>query len=61
MALPSLVAFVDPAHALYAATFRACRPGVKFVNDAYEEFPLDPSVRREIDRGNAERLPRAAR
>jgi hypothetical protein len=33
---------------------------VKFVNDAYEEFPLDPSVRREIDRGNAERLPRAA-
>ena len=53
-ALPSLLAFADPARVLYGSDFPfAPSPAVRFMRQEYDDFPLQPTVRAGIDRANA--------
>lgn len=53
-ALPSLLAFADPARVLYGSDYPfAPSPAVKFMRQEYEDVALDRPVRTAIDHGNA--------
>ncbi|MFJ9369535.1 amidohydrolase family protein [Nocardia sp. NPDC101769] len=56
-ALPSLLAVAEPDHITYGSDFPFAPPAaVDFINNEYENYPLDDSLRAAIDRGNAEVL-----
>lgn len=56
-ALPSLLEVADPGRITYGTDFPfAPPPAVDFLNMQYENYPLRPSLRAAIDRGNAEAL-----
>lgn len=59
--LPSMLSFVDPARILYGSDFPFV-PSSRPFNDWLDSYPMDNSLRGNIDRGNAEGLfPRLAR
>lgn len=54
MTLGALCAFADPTRILYGSDFPfAPGPAVRFMRQEYEASPIDPQVRRAIDRDNA--------
>ena len=56
-ALPSLLEVADPGRITYGTDFPfAPSPGIDFLNMQYEHYPMAPSLRASIDRGNAEAL-----
>jgi hypothetical protein len=56
-ALPSLLEVADPGRITYGTDFPfAPSPAIDFLNMQYETYPLDPSLRAAIDRGNSETL-----
>lgn len=56
-ALPSLLAVADPRRITYGTDFPFVpSPALDFLTVQYENYPLDPSLRAAIDRGNAEAL-----
>jgi predicted TIM-barrel fold metal-dependent hydrolase len=56
-ALPSLLAFAEPAHVLFGSDFPYAPAGVVAAfSGLYEKFPLSDAQRASIDRGAAERL-----
>ena len=56
-ALPSLLEVADPGRITYGTDFPfAPSAAIDFLNMEYENYPLDPSVRAAIDRGNSEAL-----
>ncbi|MEV4125784.1 amidohydrolase family protein [Nocardia sp. NPDC049707] len=56
-ALPSLLAVADPDHITYGSDFPFAPPAaVGLINSQYENYPLDPTLRTAIDRGNCETL-----
>ncbi|MET3963105.1 putative TIM-barrel fold metal-dependent hydrolase [Marmoricola sp. OAE513] len=61
-AFPALLAVADPSRVLYGSDYPfAPARAIGFLNDVYEEQPLDRQLRRQIDHLNAEALfPRLA-
>ena len=56
-ALPSLLEVAAPSHITYGSDYPfAPPPAVTFMNNAYQKYPLNDSLRKAIDRGNSETL-----
>ena len=56
-ALPSLLEVAAPDHITYGSDFPFAPPvAVGFLNEQFENYPLDPALRAAIDRGNCEAL-----
>ncbi|WP_067671945.1 amidohydrolase family protein [Nocardia miyunensis] len=56
-ALPSLLEVAEPDHITYGGDFPFAPPAaVAFIDNEFENYPLDESVRANIERGNCETL-----
>ncbi|MVU80663.1 amidohydrolase family protein [Nocardia sp. ET3-3] len=56
-ALPSLLAVAEPDHITYGSDFPFAPPAaISFLNNEFENYPLDDSLRAAVDRGNCETL-----